>query len=65
MQSPTMLYKPDGDTEVWGMMLQVTVVDACDVKKYIKDGWVDHPHKIKADEPKQPDGNQTSDGDDK
>jgi len=46
MQSPTMLYKPDGDTEVWGMMLQVTVVDADEVEGYLADGWADHPHKV-------------------
>jgi len=46
MQSPTMLYKPDGDTEVWGMMLQTTVVDADEVEGYLADGWADHPHKV-------------------
>jgi len=53
MQNPTMLYKADGDTEVWGMMLQTTVVDADEVESYLIDGWVDHPHKVaQSPEPK-------------
>lgn len=51
MQNPTMLYKADGDVEVWGEMLQTLVVDADEVEGYLADGWVDHPHKV-APEPK-------------
>jgi len=48
-----MLYKPDGDTEVWGMMLQTLVVDADEVEGYLADGWADHPHKVaQSPEPK-------------
>lgn len=46
MQNPTMLYKADGDVEVWGEMLQTIVVDADEVESYLADGWVDHPHKV-------------------
>jgi hypothetical protein len=53
MQNPTMLYKADGDVEVWGEMLQTLVVDADEVEGYLADGWVDHPHKVaQSPEPK-------------
>lgn len=53
MQNPTMLYKADGDVEVWGEMLQTIVVDAAEVEGYLADGWVDHPHKVaQSPEPK-------------
>jgi len=42
MQNPTMLYKADGDVEVWGEMLQTLVVDADEVEGYLADGWADH-----------------------
>ena len=53
MQNPTMLYKADGDVEVWGEMLQTIVVDAAEVEGYLADGWVDQPHKVaQSPEPK-------------
>lgn len=53
MQNPTMLYKADGDVEVWGEMLQTIVVDADEVEGYLADGWVDHPRKVaQSPEPK-------------
>ena len=53
MQNPTMLYKADGDVEVWGEMLQTIVVDADEVEGYLADGWVDHPQKgAKSPKPK-------------
>ncbi|MBD2791570.1 hypothetical protein ID851_11825 [Xenorhabdus sp. 5] len=46
-----MLYKPDGDVNVWGMMLQITVIDSGELDEYLSDGWVEHPNDTFKTEP--------------
>ncbi|WP_258087503.1 hypothetical protein [Xenorhabdus bovienii] len=38
-----MLYKPDGDVSVWGMLLQITIIDLEELDEYLTDGWVENP----------------------
>ncbi|MDR5611102.1 MULTISPECIES: hypothetical protein [unclassified Arsenophonus] len=42
-----MLYKPNGDVNVWGMMLQTTVVNIDEVEEYLSDGWHLNPNDTK------------------
>ncbi|MDC9621071.1 hypothetical protein PSI22_05360 [Xenorhabdus sp. XENO-7] len=38
-----MLYKSGGDVNVWGMMLQITVIEPEELDEYLADGWVENP----------------------
>ncbi|QBY44130.1 hypothetical protein QE197_24835 (plasmid) [Arsenophonus nasoniae] len=42
-----MLYKSNGDVNVWGMMLQTIIVNADEVEKYLFDGWHLNPNDTK------------------
>ncbi|CDH05438.1 Uncharacterized 7.7 kDa protein in gp5-gp4 intergenic region [Xenorhabdus bovienii str. oregonense] len=46
-----MLYKPDGEVNVWGMMLQITVIEPEELDEYLADGWVEHPNDTLKTEP--------------
>jgi hypothetical protein len=47
----TMLYKPDGDVNVWGMWLQITIIDSDELDDYLSDGWVEHPNETLSQKP--------------
>lgn len=42
-----MLYKSNGDVNIWGMMLQTIVVRVDEVEKQLSDGWHLHPSDTK------------------
>lgn len=46
-----MLYKSDGDVNVWGMKLQITIIDLEELDEYLADGWVEHPNDTLKTEP--------------
>ncbi|MDE9545370.1 hypothetical protein [Xenorhabdus bovienii] len=46
-----MLYKSDGDVNVWGMKLQITVIEPEVLDEYLADGWVEHPNDTLKTEP--------------
>ncbi|MDE1492354.1 hypothetical protein [Xenorhabdus bovienii] len=46
-----MLYKPDGEVNVWGMMLQITVIEPEELDEYLADGWVENPMDTLKSEP--------------
>lgn len=41
-----MIYKPGGDTLVWGLKAQVKVVEADELEAHLADGWLDHPSQL-------------------
>lgn len=41
-----MIYKPGGDTLVWGIKAQVKVVNAEERDAYLAEGWLDHPSQL-------------------
>ena len=41
-----MIYKPGGDTLVWGRKAQVKVIEVDELEAHLADGWVDHPSNI-------------------
>lgn len=45
------IYKQGGAVKVWGMRLQMKIVDSSDIDSYLSGGWVDHPSKLKYEEP--------------
>ncbi|WP_143101250.1 hypothetical protein [Xenorhabdus koppenhoeferi] len=46
-----MLYKSDGDVNVWGMKLQITVIEPEVLDEHLADGWVEHPNDTLKTEP--------------
>ncbi|WFQ80095.1 hypothetical protein PXH59_02630 [Xenorhabdus sp. SF857] len=46
-----MLYKPNGDVNVWGMQLQVIVIDSDELDNYLAEGWVEHPNETLSQKP--------------
>lgn len=46
-----MIYKPGGDTQVWGLKAHVKVVEANELEAHLADGWLDHPSKLFEPEP--------------
>ena len=45
-----MIYKPGGDTLVWGHRAQVKIIETDELEAHLAQGWVDHPSKITASE---------------
>ncbi|CNI09346.1 hypothetical protein [Yersinia pekkanenii] len=35
-----MLYKPGGDTKVWGTLAHIKIVEADEIEQHIEDGWL-------------------------
>ncbi|WP_275372419.1 hypothetical protein [Xenorhabdus bovienii] len=46
-----MLYKSDGDVNVWGMKLQITVIEPEVLDEHLADSWVEHPNDTLKTEP--------------
>ena len=41
-----MIYRPGGETLVWGVLAEVKVVEEEEVPGYVEAGWFDHPSKL-------------------
>ncbi|CAI0815099.1 Uncharacterised protein [Serratia quinivorans] len=41
-----MIYKPGGDTLVWGLKAHVKVIEADELEAHLDDGWLDHPSQL-------------------
>lgn len=38
-----MLYKPGGNTKVWGKLAHVKIVEVDEIERHIEDGWLTDP----------------------
>ncbi|WP_420285033.1 hypothetical protein, partial [Serratia liquefaciens] len=45
-----MIYKPGGDTLVWGHRAQVKIIETDELEAHLDEGWVDHPSKLAVSE---------------
>lgn len=48
MKSATMLYRLGSKEIIWGIPMDTIIVDACDVEKFVSDGWFLHPNEVKS-----------------
>ncbi|MBS3894727.1 hypothetical protein [Serratia marcescens] len=48
-----MIYKPGGDTLVWGTLAKTQVIESDELDAYLAEGWLDHPSKL-FEQPSEP-----------